>query len=105
MTLAITPTMVNESPAPMQYESSQGKGSHDMDVEPETTPSSYHFTAQTNAGMNVPPTIDPLAAGVVKISAFRQVYSSKKLVWLFWIAMGFWAFAIALSVDTTFVCK
>ena len=43
--------------------------------------------------------------GVVTISAFRQVYSSNKLLWGFWIAMLFWAFAMALSQDTTFVCE
>jgi len=43
--------------------------------------------------------------GVITISAFRQVYSSKTLVWGFWIAMLIWAFAMALSQDTTFVCE
>ena len=84
---------------------SKSDASHDKDIGAETATSGYHFTVQSNAGSNVPSINDPLAVGVVKISAFRQVYSSKKLVWLFWIAMGFWAFAIALSVDTTFVCK
>ena len=43
--------------------------------------------------------------GIVTISAFRQVYSSKKLLWGFWIAMLLWAFAMALSQDTTIVCE
>jgi hypothetical protein len=48
---------------------------------------------------------DASPKGVVTISAFRQVYSNKKLVWVFWIAMLLWAFAMALSQDTTFVCE
>lgn len=71
----------------------------------DTAASNYHFTAPTTPSGVIPPAFDPLAAGVIKISAFRQVYSSKKLVWGFWIAFTVWAFAIALSQDTTFVCK
>ena len=67
----------------MPYEPSKSDASHDKDIGAETATSGYHFTVQSNAGSNVPPINDPLAVRVVKISGFRQVYSSKKLVWLF----------------------
>jgi hypothetical protein len=93
----VTPTM--------SYDPNKPDRAYDRDLEDDKALSGHHFTVQGNAASNVPPIHDPLIAGVAKISTFRQVYSSKKLVWSFWIAFAFWAFAIALSQDTTFVCK
>lgn len=93
----ITPTM--------SYDPNKPDRVNDKDLDDDKVPSGHHFAVQGNAASNVPPIHDPLAVGVAKISTFRQVYSSKKLVWSFWIAFAFWAFAIALSQDTTFVCK
>jgi hypothetical protein len=89
----------------MSYGSNKPDHINDKDLDDDKALSGHHFTVQGNAASNVPPIHDPLIAGVAKISTFRQVYSTKKLVWSFWIAFAFWAFAIALSQDTTFVCK
>jgi hypothetical protein len=104
-----TDKVLNESSAEisptMSYGSNKPDHINDKDLDDDKALSGHHFTVQGNAASNVPPIHDPLIAGVAKISTFRQVYSTKKLVWSFWIAFAFWAFAIALSQDTTFVCK
>jgi hypothetical protein len=104
-----TDKVLNESSAKisptMSYGSNKPDHINDKDLDDDKALSGHHFTVQGNAASNVPPIHDPLIAGVAKISTFRQVYSTKKLVWSFWIAFAFWAFAIALSQDTTFVCK
>jgi hypothetical protein len=98
-------TSSNEITSTMSYDPNKPDRANDKNLDDDKAPSGHHFTVQGNAASNVPPCHDPLIAGVAKISTFRQVYSSKKLVWSFWIAFAFWAFAIALSQDTTFVCK
>ena len=56
------------------------------------------------------PSLDTLSvesqpAGVSRIEAFYKVYNSRTKVWAFWIAFVIWAFAMALSADTTYVCE